>query len=184
MGAKPTLLILLAGLGLAAADGAEADRVEAVLGTARALDGDTLELEGWRFRLHGIDAPEPGQVCARQGVPWPCGAAAAAALRRLAAGGAVTCRATGRVREGVPLAKCQVDRLDLGAEMVTRGLALPDPSGAPDYLPNYREARSLGEGIFGGAFVVPARWRRGERLPAERLPAERSTVCPDRAPRR
>jgi endonuclease YncB( thermonuclease family) len=32
-------------------------------GTARVIDGDTLDLAGTRIRLFGIDAPEGGQTC-------------------------------------------------------------------------------------------------------------------------
>ena len=34
-----------------------------IQGVASVIDGDTLEVRGSRIRLHGIDAPESGQVC-------------------------------------------------------------------------------------------------------------------------
>ena len=134
-------------------------------GPVRVVDGDTLELGGAAVRLYGIDAPEIGQVCMRAGAPWACGAAAAALLRRLVQGREIACQAMGRDDAGHVVAKCRAGWMDLGAEMVTRGMALADPRAG--YLPNYREARALGEGIFAGAFVAPARWRRGERLAIE-----------------
>ncbi len=167
---KPVVLAILAGLGLTLPGGpfagGPAQAAEA-RGIVRVLDGDTLELAGRRLRLHGIDAPEPGQLCSRDGVPWPCGAEAALLLRRLVAGREVACRTTGRVRDGVVLAACRLGWLDLSAELLTRGMAVPDPPGTPATLRPYREARSLGEGIFAGEFIAPARWRRGERLPIE-----------------
>ena len=39
-----------------------------VTGPARVIDGDTIEITGERICLHGIDAPESGQSCRRQGV--------------------------------------------------------------------------------------------------------------------
>ena len=37
-------------------------------------DGDTLTLDGTKFRLDGIDAPEFNQICLdEKGQPWKCG---------------------------------------------------------------------------------------------------------------
>jgi endonuclease YncB( thermonuclease family) len=36
---------------------------ETLSGPARVIDGDTIELEGERVRLHGIDTPEARQLC-------------------------------------------------------------------------------------------------------------------------
>ena len=38
-----------------------------VTGPARVIDGDTLEVQGERIRLDGIDAPESRQLCRLDG---------------------------------------------------------------------------------------------------------------------
>lgn len=138
-----------------------------VTGPARIVDGDSLEVAGERVRLHGIDAPEIGQLCSLKGEPWSCGRAAADLLRDLIDGQEVDCRYLGRDRYKRMIAKCKVGWLDLGAEMVTRGMAVAYLRYSNDYLQNYREARGKGNGIFAGEFVEPEKWRQGERHAVE-----------------
>ena len=41
-------------------------------GQATVIDGDTIDIHGTRIRLHGIDAPESGQLCHIDGKRWRC----------------------------------------------------------------------------------------------------------------
>ena len=56
---------------------ASAVAIGATFGTARIIDGDTIQVAGQRIRLYGIDAPEINQLCQRKGAPWLCGVEAA-----------------------------------------------------------------------------------------------------------
>ncbi|MFQ5786208.1 MAG: thermonuclease family protein [Alphaproteobacteria bacterium] len=135
-----------------------------ITGTARAIDGDTIEIGGRRLELWGIDAPESRQTCVRDGRVWPCGETAARVLGRLIAGKTVNCRPIGAQSRAGPLVKCGVGGLDLGAELVERGLALADTRRTRYYLPNQHEARNFGSGMWGGLYVRPWEWRRGRRI--------------------
>ncbi|MEE8245641.1 MAG: thermonuclease family protein, partial [Alphaproteobacteria bacterium] len=53
------------------------------VGAARVIDGETIEVAGQRFRLYGIDAPEPEQSCELRAKTIRCGAIAKTALMDL-----------------------------------------------------------------------------------------------------
>ncbi len=93
-------------------------------GTARVIDGDTLELKGARVRLHGIDAPESTQTCIADGRRWRCGQRAASALAQRISGQSVACKERDRDRYGRIVAVCRAGGKDLNAQMVSQGWAL------------------------------------------------------------
>ncbi len=61
---------------------------DTITGPARVIDGDTIEVQGEKIRLEGIDAPEMGQPCHSGG---DCGERAKIALSRLVRGVEVSC---------------------------------------------------------------------------------------------
>jgi micrococcal nuclease len=94
-------------------------------------DGDTFRLtSGERIRISGIDAPEtqPGQAkCAREIV---LGKRAAASLRTLVDGRAVTLNRVGRSYNRT-VATVSVGGSDLAASLIAAGTAKPWPRGRP-----------------------------------------------------
>ena len=130
---------------------------------ARVTGGDTLKVEGERIHLFGIDAPEGGQTCTgADGRSWPCGAEAAATLRRLAAttGGRVSCVIEVRDAEGWAVSTCEAGGVDLGGAMVEAGLALASPQYPARYAAEEAEAKRRGVGLWAGPFEAPWEWRR------------------------
>ncbi len=145
----------------------------ALFGSARVVDGDTLELAGVRVRLHGIDAPESGQSCRAGGRPWPCGREAARALARRIAGEPVTCPERDRDVYGRVVAVCTVGGQDLNRWMVAEGWAFAYRRYSRAYVAAESRARAARRGIWRGEVVAPWEWRRGKRLSGSRAPAAR-----------
>ena len=128
----------------------------------RVIDADTVDLDGVRWRLFAIDAPEGRQTCRAWGRTWDCGAAATEALRSRAEG--MSCEGSGTDRYGRSVGVCSSGGEDLNAWLVANGWALAYRQFADDYADEEEEARSNGRGIHRGDFVPPWDWRRGERL--------------------
>src|SRR5688572_26617220 len=99
-----------------------------ISGPAVAIDGDTLDMTGFRVRLFGIDAVEGAQTCERGGpngpVAWRCGEEAHALLSELVAGEAIVCEQRDTDAYGRMVSVCRAGRLDLAAAMAEAGMAL------------------------------------------------------------
>ena len=133
--------------------------------TVRVIDADTVDIDGTRWRLHGIDAPETGQTCRAWGRTWACGQAATEALESRAAG--MSCEGSETDIYGRSIGVCSAGGADLNAWLVTEGWALAYRRYAEDYVDREEEARSERRGIHRGEFVEPWNWRRGGQLEGE-----------------
>ena len=128
-------------------------------GHLRIADGDSLELDGVRVRLLGIDAPELAQTCSLAGMVHPCGREAREHLVHLVADRPVICRSSELDRYGRRLGRCRAGDTDLNAEMVKGGWAIAYGG----YDREEADARSHGRGLWSGDFVWPEDFRRAVR---------------------
>lgn len=125
------------------------------------VDGDTIWIGQTKIRLWAIDAPERKQECHRNGKPWLCGVASTEHLKTFIGDSPVFCEDRGMDRYKRMIGKCRVGSLDIGAEMVEKGMAMPYwKYGGDYYMQGYREARGQGAGIYSGTFDPPWEWRR------------------------
>ncbi|MBA4788240.1 MAG: thermonuclease family protein [Rhizobiales bacterium] len=156
------LALLLACLpaGFAHADAIQVPAQDAYLfGTARVIDGDTLEIAGNSIRLADIDAPPRNFTCGETepGRPIPCGQRAALFLQELIGISPVTCFPEGRDSYTRDVARCQVKEQDLGAAMVRAGWAMA--SFGSRYVAEEAQAKAGRVGLwsFGpnAAFTAP-----------------------------
>lgn len=135
-----------------------------LMGPARAIDGDTLEVSGTRIRLHGIDAPESRQNCTSpDGLAWACGRHAAAMLAAAVATTDVTCTVRARDRYQRMVAVCWAGVMEVGRAMVAQGAALADRRFGRAYAPVEDIARAAALGIWASEFDMPWDWRRARR---------------------
>lgn len=132
-------------------------------GRANVLDGDTIEVQGRRIRLHGIDAPENDQICERSGRPWRCGQEATAALRSHLGGRSVTCHEVDVDRFGRSVARCLVNGQDVNAWLVRNGWALAYRRYSDAYVADEAQARAARRGIWSGQFQAPESHRQSGR---------------------
>ena len=126
-------------------------------------DGDTIKLAGTTYRLWGIDAPETGQACADG---WPAGLEANRKMAELVAGRAITCEPRDKDRYGRIVALCRADGQDLGAAMVSAGMAWAFTRYSSDYVEQERAAIGARAGVHGHDCSTPWDWRargRGDR---------------------
>lgn len=86
---------------------------------AAVVDGDTLKLDDQRYRLWGIDAPEPSE---------PGGPASTQALRRIIAGQTLICDVLDVDQYGRPVIRCALpDGRDPACELIGQGHAADWP---------------------------------------------------------
>ncbi len=133
-------------------------------GTARVIDGDTIEVAGVRNRLHGIDAPEKNQTClTRDGVKWACGKEAGKALVRKIANHSVICKGKKRGIYHRIISVCYAGGVNLNAWMVRHGWAVAYRRYSHDYVALEVAAGAARLGLWSGSFVMPWKWRRDKR---------------------
>lgn len=152
-----------------------------VSGSARAVDGDSLDFGGIAVRIHGIDAPELAQTCERSGSTWACGKEAAAKLAALVAGGSVYCQQRDYDDHGRVVAACRVGSTDLGEAMVSAGLAVDFTQFSTQYVGAEARARDARIGLWAGSFQMPADYRASNPRPAARPQTRARAIAPERS---
>ncbi|OUR79587.1 hypothetical protein A9Q83_04095 [Alphaproteobacteria bacterium 46_93_T64] len=132
---------------------------EGMKGTATVLDAVTLQIGAAKFRLQGIGAPKPGQICKnRIGKNYDCGAIAATGLMDLTAGAVVDCRYLDKNLTQKSWARCFADGYDLSKGMVYTGWALPLIKDDPAFASVLNTAKTKKHGLWAGTFSSPVSW--------------------------
>lgn len=118
-------------------------------------DGDTLTVDGVKWRLWGVDAFERHQDCE----VGPCGLFARDHLAALVRGKVVTCEQRGRSYDRI-VGRCWAD-VDLAGAQVEAGWALDYTRYSKgEYADEEAEAQYELRGAWAGEFVRPEEWRK------------------------
>ena len=131
-----------------------------IKGKPTVIDGETLEVGGKRFKLWGIDAPEPKQTCTIRRRDYNCGRISTTALMDLVAGVNVTCRP---VKGTKNIARCYAGGYELSEGMIHTGWALAMPRDHVRFAPIERKAAAARRGLWQGEFVMPWDWRASQK---------------------
>lgn len=127
--------------------------------TATVVDGDTIEMGGTTYRLHGIDAPEAGQKCNGKSRPWSCGNQATKRLTEIVAGRDVQCDNRGQDDYDRVIAVCTADGIEINDAMVREGFAWAFVRFSDDYVDAEAEARAAGVGVWQAPTETPWDYR-------------------------
>lgn len=155
------LPVALAAAPSSAAPSSAAGPGEVLRGRAEALEGDVLSVGGTTVRLHGIDAPDPGQTChAPGGREYDCGEVARRELSAILEGREVACElAVPPGRDGRRVGTCRSEGKSIAGAMVIRGWAFAAIRLSPDYVRVQAAAQSRKAGMWAGRVEAPWNWR-------------------------
>jgi endonuclease YncB( thermonuclease family) len=124
-----------------------------VSGSARVVDGSSVDIKSDRFRLWGVDVPERGTSCSRNGRRWKPADDTVAALRRCVGSKAVTCRVWKIEKKwfrDIHVSECWTeDGLDVAECMIRGGWATDYTCFSAGYYQDLEtEAKNRGIGLW------------------------------------
>ncbi len=127
----------------------------------KVVDGDSLEVDGKRVRLQGIDAPEYKQMCFdKDQKSYDCGAKATEELKKIIGKNPLKCNFLGHDTYKRKLAICYVNDLNINKKMVEDGWALSYDFKTEGFPDEENQARLGKKGLWQGKFMRPEIYRR------------------------
>lgn len=134
-----------------------------IIGNARVIDGDTININNNKIRLHGIDAPETKQTCKLDSVDWFCGKQSTEELKKIINNQSVECKVNDIDIYNRYVAICLVNELNLNQWMVKNGWAIAYRYYSTDYIIEEKYARDNKSGIWKSEFLKPYQYRKNNK---------------------
>ena len=138
-------------------------------GIPRVIDGDSLEINGNKIRLFGIDAPEKKQNCKKSFLvisflnfhkKYECGLLATNKLKKLIDNKPVKCISESKDHYNRYLSICYLKNRDINSWLVKNGYAIAYKRYSKKYILEEQYAKKNKLGIWQGTFQKPEEWRK------------------------
>ena len=145
---------------------------EEISGIPKVVDGDTIHINNYKFRLEGIDAPEMKQQCKKQSLKissligftfykdYSCGKVSKEKLITKINNSEIKCIFTSKDRYKRYIATCFKGKTNLNQWMVRNGFAIAYRRYSKKYVPDEVFAKENKLGLWQGKFMEPEKWRK------------------------
>ncbi len=143
-----------------------------IIGIPRIVDGDTIQINEYKIRLEGIDAPEMRQQCKKERLKissiigftfyknYNCGEVSKENLEAKIDRSKIKCISSSKDRYKRYLAECFKDKINLNRWMVRNGFAVAYRRYSKQYISDEEFARENKLGLWRGKFLKPEKWRK------------------------
>tara|TARA_Y100000591_G_scaffold16244_1_gene12237 strand:- start:19 stop:516 length:498 start_codon:yes stop_codon:yes gene_type:complete len=145
---------------------------EEISGIPKVVDGDTVHINNYKFRLEGIDAPEMKQQCKKESLKissligftfykdYSCGKVSKEKLISKINNSKIKCIFTSKDRYKRYIAKCFKGKTNLNQWMVRNGFAIAYRRYSKKYVSDEEFAKENKLGLWQGKFMDPEKWRK------------------------
>ena len=145
---------------------------EEIYGIPKVVDGDTIHINNYKFRLEGIDAPEMRQQCKKESFKissligftfykdYSCGRVSKEKLINKINTSEVKCISSSKDKYKRYIATCFKGKTNLNQWMVRNGFAIAYRRYSKKYVPDEEFAKENKLGLWQGKFMEPEKWRK------------------------
>ena len=143
-----------------------------ISGIPKVVDGDTIHINNYKFRLEGIDAPEMRQQCKKESFKisffigftfykdYSCGRVSKEKLITKIDTTEIKCISSSKDRYKRYIATCYKGKTNLNQWMVRNGFAIAYRRYSKKYVPDEVFAKENKLGLWQGKFMEPEKWRK------------------------
>ena len=145
---------------------------EEISGIPKVVDGDTIHINNYKFRLEGIDAPEMRQQCKKESFKisffigftfykdYSCGRVSKEKLITKIDTTEIKCISSSKDRYKRYIATCYKGKTNLNQWMVRNGFAIAYRRYSKTYVSDEEFAKENKLGLWKGKFMEPEKWRK------------------------